>query len=126
MRPFEQIQHLTAENENLRKLNAALNQRLTCAGLGELTEVPAWAAPLTAQEAAVMYALIECYPRTIDVYTLDEIVPHHDHAQDRNVHGLFRRVICLIRKALGTEAVETVRSIGYRASKEFMNSLVAK
>jgi DNA-binding response OmpR family regulator len=116
MRPLAEIRRLQRENAALRaQLRAADIEPMTC---------PDWAVGLTRQEAALIGALRACYPRVMDRLDIDEALPHHDHAADRDL-GLASILIHRVRKKLGHDAIENIRGHGWRLSAAFATHLDA-
>jgi DNA-binding response OmpR family regulator len=66
-----------------------------------------------------MGALIGAWPRTLDAFQIDEILPHQDHAADRDLK-LVATIVSSVRRKLGHEAIETIRGEGYRAGRAFV------
>lgn len=116
MRPLAEIRRLQRENAALRaQLRAADIEPITC---------PSWAVGLTRQEAALIGALKACYPRVMDRLDIDEALPHHDHAADRDL-GLAGILIHRVRKKVGHDAIENIRGCGWRLSAAFAARLEA-
>lgn len=113
MRPALEIQHLKARI-------AVLEGQLAVQGLEPLVDggLPGWAESLTRQQRALMGALIAAYPRALDAFQIDEILPHHDHAADRDLR-LAASIVHAVRRKLGREAIQTVWGAGYRAGQSF-------
>ena len=88
----------------------------------EAIEVAPWMIGLRPQEIAVIAALKGAHPRLLDVYALDEALPHQDEAADRTLSGV-HVVIHGIRRKLGADVIETVRGFGWRLSASFAASL---
>lgn len=119
MRPKQEIERLRGEVERLQAMLSLANSRLRSQGLGQVTHVEPWAIGLTQQQASAMQSLITAYPRCLDMFDLDDAVPHNDHAADRNVQAMAKTLVFTLRKKLGATAIET-RGKGYRASPAFM------
>jgi len=87
---------------------------------GRQSEIPAyrpWMETLTPQERALMGAMHRAYPRPLSKETLLDLMPGHDHVEDRCAK-LVTVKICHLRRKLGQDAIEHVRGIGYRLSAE--------
>ena len=90
------------------------------AASGREDEIPSyrpWMEALTPQERAVMGALYRCFPRPLDKDTLLDLMPGHDHVEDRRAQ-LVAVKVCHLRRKLGAAAIEQVRGLGYRLSRE--------
>lgn len=102
---------------------ATLKAAAVAAGSAELPdELPAWAEGLTAQEAALLGVLASRPGRVFDKFTIDEALPHQDHAAERQVK-LVDVVVCKVRKKKGADWIETVWARGYRAGPGFLEVL---
>lgn len=104
-------QAVIAEQEALIEL---LKGALAAAG----EEIPAyhpWMKGLTPQERAVLGALYRCYPRPVNKDRLLDLMPGHDHVEDRCAQLVVVKV-CHLRKKLGAGAIERVAGLGYRLS----------
>lgn len=110
MRPQREILRLRRQVETLKAQIKSLG--------AEVVEVPRWALDLTAQEAALMGVLIAKSPRVVNVYDLSDAIPHQDHVNDYDTHGI-NVVVVNIRKKLGFDAVENVWGKGYRVGPLF-------
>ena len=81
-----------------------------------------WMNGLTGQERALVGALYGRYPNPIGVYELLELMPGHDHVEERQA-GLVSVKVHHLRKKLGPDAIESVRGMGYRMGKAFHDAL---
>lgn len=103
-----------------RVLNALLQARL---GLkeGEIEgqpQLPGWAERLTPREAALVGALLHCYPRTLSRYELDDLIPKNDRAKDRDLKTI-DAFASNARRKLGRDVIENDWGRGFRCSAEF-------
>jgi len=117
MRPKTEIARLKARIAVLEGQLAATG--LEPLGKAEGAEPPTWAAPLTRQQRTLMGALIAAWPRPLDAFQIDEMLPHQDHAADRDLK-LAASIVNAVRRKLGREAIETVWGEGYRAGRAFV------
>lgn len=104
-------QAVIAEQEALIEL---LKGALAAAG-EEVPPFHPWMKGLTPQERAVLGALYRCYPRPVDKERLLDLMPGHDHVEDRCAQLVVVKV-CHLRKKLGAAAIESVSGLGYRLS----------
>lgn len=80
---------------------------------------------LTKQERELLGVLHRIYPRAASLGALLDALPARDHAKDRN-EKMVSVLVCRIRDALGIEAVETVRGIGFKLGSELHRALTGK
>jgi two-component system response regulator QseB len=78
---------------------------------------PEWMGELTPQERALLAALHRHYPNAVDKYDLLDAMPGRDHVEDRQAQMVNVKV-CMVRKKLGADAIESVRGVGYRLGRE--------
>ena len=71
-----------------------------------------WMNGLTGQERALVGALYGRYPNPIGVYELLELMPGHDHVEERQA-GLVSVKVHHLRKKLGPDVITTIRGLGY-------------
>ena len=96
---------------------AILKGALAAAG-GEAAPVyKPWMNGLTPQEQALLGALFRHYPNPVGTYELLELIPGYDHVEERQAQ-LVKVKVHHLRKKLGTEAIESMRGVGYRLSRE--------
>ena len=101
----------------LEGLIALLKGALAAENLEEPPIYRPWMNTLTPQEQALMGALYRCYPRPLNKHALVDLLPGQDHVEDRGA-GLVAVKVCNVRKKLGAGAIEHIRGLGYRLSRE--------
>lgn len=122
LRPSEVIarqRQVIKEQEDIIEL---LKGVLAASGEAAVPTFQPWMNGLTGQERALMGALYGRYPNPIGVYELLELMPGHDHVQERQA-GLVSVKVHHLRKKLGPHAIESVRGTGYRMGKTFHDAL---
>lgn len=95
---------------------AILKGALAAAGEEVPTYKP-WMAGLTPQEQALLGVLYHHYPNPVGKYALLEMIPGYDHVEERQSQLVNVKVHHLRRK-LGADAIECVRGLGYRLSRD--------
>lgn len=118
MTASEKIAALEAALRSAEVRCAVLAAKLRALGEEPSEEFPMWAERLTPTEAALMGALLQAYPRRLDRWTLDAIVPKRDHAEDRDIKGI-DVFVHHVRKKLGKDAIRNDWGLGYRCSPDF-------
>lgn len=107
------------EIASLRTQVAALRAQLQTLGFEPIEVEHPDLARLTRQQAALVGALLAVHPRGMDWFDIDEAVPHHDHAKDRDLRWVAVQV-SKIKTALEDKTIiENVWGRGYRLSDAF-------
>jgi hypothetical protein len=108
-----------AETEALKALVDLQRGQLLANGIPLLDAPPEWAKRITPQQRAFMGLLIAAFPRAVDPWDVLERLPGLDHVHERDFSGV-KAIVYKIRKALGTEAIETIGA-GYRLGSLFQS-----
>jgi hypothetical protein len=69
---------------------------------------------ITPAEAAITATLIRRYPveQPLTPDDLEYILPGQDHAEERDLQGMFSVYLCRLRKRFGTHCFQRIRSVG--------------
>ena len=97
------------------RIISILKGALAAAGEKAPPKYEPWMVDLTSQEAALVGVLYRHYPRPVGKYQLLELIPGYDHVQERQAQ-IVNVKVHHVRNKLGSDAIETVRGMGYRLS----------
>ena len=111
-RVIAEQRELIAELEALVDL---LKGALAAGGMDAIPSFHHWMRDLTPQERALLGCLQRSYPRPLDKFALLDLLPGQDHVKDRQPE-LVAAKVCHLRRKLGSDAIESVRGMGYRLS----------
>lgn len=118
MMPSERIAQLEAKLFEARRRLAIAETRLRLMDCELPDELPAWASELQPAAAALLDALLQAYPRVLNRWQLDEMVPKRDHAKERT-DKVIDQYVHRVRQVLGDDVIENVHGSGWRCSAAF-------
>jgi DNA-binding response OmpR family regulator len=122
LRPSEIIAAQRAEIKELLAYTETLKAALVGQGIEFSPPPHELIKDLTPQERALVVALFAAYPNVVNRWALLEVLPGHDHAQDR-AGSLVSVKVHHVRKRLGMDAIKCIRGEGYSLGDELYRKM---